>query len=71
LRLPGVFDQQSMVVFPDGRLMTVHPDGNAIVESADAGRTWSKPRPIRTSATPVVPIIDRKLDFQGSISGGV
>ncbi len=55
LHLPGVFDQQSMVVFPDGRLMTVHPDGNAIVESTDAGRSWSKPRPIRTEPAPVVP----------------
>lgn len=55
LQLPGTFDQQTVVVLADGRLMTVHPKGNAIVYSSDAGRTWSEPRPIRTATSPVLP----------------
>lgn len=55
LQLPGTFDQQTVVVLDDGRLMTVHPKGNATVVSSDAGRTWSEPRPIRSETAPVVP----------------
>ena len=55
LQLPGTFDQQTVVVLGDGRLMTIHPKGNATVVSTDAGRTWSEPRPIRSEAAPVVP----------------
>lgn len=55
LQLPGTFDQQTVVVLADGRLLTVHPKGNAMVVSSDAGRTWSEPRPIRTETAPVVP----------------
>ncbi|MBI4621737.1 MAG: exo-alpha-sialidase [Verrucomicrobia bacterium] len=55
LQLPGTFDQQTVVVLADGRLMTVPPKGNATVVSSDAGRTWSEPRPIRPETAPVVP----------------
>ena len=55
LQLPGVFDQQTIVTLTDGRLMTVHPQGNALVTSSDAGQSWSEPRPIRTETAPVVP----------------
>ena len=53
--MPGVFDQQTVVTLGDNRLMTVLPQGNAIVTSSDQGRTWSEPQPIRTAAEPVLP----------------
>ena len=55
IELPEVFDQQTMVRLGDGRLMTVHARGNAILVSADNGATWSDPRPIRNAAIPTTP----------------
>ena len=55
IRLPGVFDQQTVVVLPDGRFISVPPEGNATIVSTDNGQTWSKPRPIRPANSPVVP----------------
>ena len=55
LQLPETFDQQTMVVLGDGRLMTVPPQGNATIVSRDEGKTWSEPRPMRTSRKPVLP----------------
>jgi sialidase-1 len=55
IQLPEVFDQQTMVRLGDGRLMTVQAGGNATLTSADDGRTWSEPRPIRSETVPVKP----------------
>lgn len=40
LQLPGTFDQQTVVVLDDGRLMTVHPKGNATVVSGTCNEVF-------------------------------
>lgn len=55
IRVPGVFDQQTVVKLADGRLITVPPEGNATIISADNGQTWSKPRPMLPANSAMVP----------------
>ena len=49
LSLPAVFDQQTVVVLEDGRLMTILPEGNSPATSSDRGHTWPAPRALRTA----------------------
>jgi len=55
LNLFDTFDQQTVVRLRDGRLMTVHEEGNATFLSTDNGQTWSAPIPMRESPDPVLP----------------